>query len=114
MGARTIAFLCSPGWSWPLRRLAGAQSLAEVARKEAERRGTTGKPGKVYTNDNLTPDFTKPPEPPPAPTGAAASDPAAGADAKADAAEAGGRGAATEADQEGVTPRDQQEPQPTQ
>lgn len=40
-----------------------AQSLADVARKEAERRGTAPKPGKVYTNGSLTPDFTTPPAP---------------------------------------------------
>ena len=41
-----------------------AQSLAEVARKEAERRGTAPPATRVYTNGNLTPDFTAPPAPP--------------------------------------------------
>lgn len=40
---------------------ASAQSLADVARKAAERRDAAQKPGKVYTNDSLTPDFTAPP-----------------------------------------------------
>jgi hypothetical protein len=41
---------------------AGAQSLAEVAKREAERRAASGAktPAKVYTNTDLTPDFTKP------------------------------------------------------
>lgn len=51
---------------------ASGQSLADVARREAERRGATPKPGKVYTNESLTPDFTTPPESlAPAPTEAA-------------------------------------------
>jgi hypothetical protein len=41
-----------------------AQSLAEVAKREAERRGTAPQAGKVYTNGNLTPDFTVPSPPP--------------------------------------------------
>lgn len=54
---------------------ASAQSLADVARLEAERRKAVAAPGKVYTNDNLRPDtFT--PVPPAAPV-----DPAAPADA---------------------------------
>jgi hypothetical protein len=35
-------------------------SLAEVARAEESRRKTQQKPGKVYTNDDLRPDFTRP------------------------------------------------------
>lgn len=35
---------------------AGAQSLGEVARKEAERRKTVKTPGKTYTNDQLKSD----------------------------------------------------------
>jgi hypothetical protein len=35
---------------------AGAQSLGEVARREAERRKTVKAPGKVYTNDQLKAD----------------------------------------------------------
>lgn len=45
--------------SWP----SDAQSLADVARREAERRGTVMESGKVYTNDNITPDFTTPSRP---------------------------------------------------
>jgi hypothetical protein len=71
---------------------AAAQSLAEVARKEAERRGATPEAGRVYTNDNLTPDFTKPvpPAPPPGstPPAAAAAAPEATAAAPAPAAPA--------------------------
>ncbi len=86
---------------------ASAQSLADIARKEAERRSGAPSSGKVYTNESLTPDFTKPPEPAPP----AAADTPAGPDS------AGGDKAAeevsNEANQEGVTPRDQQEPQPS-
>jgi len=39
---------------------AEAQSLGEVARKEAERRGVVAPEGKVYTNDTLKPDPTAP------------------------------------------------------
>ena len=60
--------------------VASAQGLADVARKEEERRKALGKPatkqgqGKVYTNDNLNPDFTEPviPATPATPAGAAA------------------------------------------
>ncbi len=45
--------------SWP----SDAQSLADVARREAERRGTVMESGRVYTNDNITPDFTTSPAP---------------------------------------------------
>lgn len=88
---------------------AGAQSLAEVARKEAERRGTSTPVGKVYTNDSLTPDFTKPAPPPADPSAVPATEaqpaPAATADAAAkDAKDAG------DAATWGVTPLDQQEP----
>jgi hypothetical protein len=47
---------------------ADAQSLADVARQEAERRKTIGAPGKVYTNDSLR---TEPAPAPPAETPAA-------------------------------------------
>lgn len=50
--------------------VAAAQSLAEVAKREAERRGTVTKSGKVYTNAGLIEDFTKPVTP--APSAAAA------------------------------------------
>jgi hypothetical protein len=48
-----------------------AQSLAEVARAEAARRQTVNAPAKVYTNDDLRPDFSKG-TPPPATGGATA------------------------------------------
>jgi hypothetical protein len=91
-----------------------AQSLGDIARKEAERRGAAPQGGKTYTNENLTPDFTKP-APPPAPAAEAKAEP--GAAEKADAARAGAEGAEasvdvasdpTEAEKWGVTPRDQQ------
>ena len=92
---------------------AGAQSLAEIAKKEADRRSTVATPGKVYTNDNLIPDFTKPPQPPAEPPAAAApqQSPAhTGADPASAPVHAGTDPPA--ADQEGVTPRELQEPQP--
>jgi hypothetical protein len=46
---------------------AEAQSLADVAKREADRRGAVTGAGKVYTNGDLKPDFTKPPAPPAAP-----------------------------------------------
>jgi hypothetical protein len=90
---------------------AADQSLADIARKEAERRGKTLATSKVYTNADLTPDFTTPaaPEPPPTATPAGA---VPGGDGKAAAAPTtGGEAGAHAAEQEGVTPRDQQEPQ---
>jgi hypothetical protein len=44
-----------------------AQSLGEVAKREAERRGTAPDARKVYTNGDLTPDFTVPAAPVPEP-----------------------------------------------
>ena len=90
-----------------------AQGLAEVARKEAARRDAVAASGKTYTNSNLTPDFTTPqPVPVPAPAGnttvGSAETPKEGAEAAAGAAPAD----AAPADQDGVTPRDQQQPQP--
>lgn len=89
-----------------------AQSLAEIARMEAERRATVKVPGKVYTNADLIPDFTKPvPIDPPA-------DPSAGAPAPVDPAASPASSSTGEPvdatageGQGGVTPRDQQEPQ---
>jgi hypothetical protein len=88
---------------------AGAQSLGDVARKEAERRGSAPAAGKTYTNENLTPDFTTPAAP--AEVAPAQSDAAkpAGASADTDAAK---QAEAEEAAKWGVTPRDQQEPVP--
>ena len=44
-----------------------AQSLAELSRTEAARRKTVDAPAKVYTNDDLRPDFSKGTPPPPSP-----------------------------------------------
>lgn len=91
-----------------------AQSLGDIARKEAERRGSAPQAGKIYTNDNLTPDFTKP-APPPAPAAEVKAED--GAAEKGDPAKAGAEGGGTpvdvagdpaEAEKWGVTPRDQQ------
>jgi hypothetical protein len=55
---------------------AGAQSLADVARKEDARRKQQGKPTKVYTNDSLAPATPGTPATP-APAAASAAAPAA-------------------------------------
>lgn len=90
-----------------------AQSLAEIARIEAERRAKVSVPGKVYTNGDLIPDFTKP-APPPDQAGASTETPAApdtvAVPAAGSAIEA--EAAKPAAEQPGVTPRAQQEPQP--
>lgn len=66
---------------------AQAQSLAEVAREEAARRKTVAAPGKVYTNNDLKPDFTRPTPPPATPeTASAAGQGAAAPEAGAAAA----------------------------
>jgi hypothetical protein len=92
---------------------AGAQSLGEVAKKEAERRGTAPAAGKVFTNGDLKPDSTAPASSPAPALGnpsansansSNARDAAAGENTTADVA-------AVDPDQEGVTPRDLQEPQ---
>ena len=92
-----------------------AQSLGDVARKQAERRGPPPAAGKTFTNDNLTPDFTKP-EPPPV----AATEPAKPAEGAVEGKADGAKGEPTgesvvdvasdpaEAAKWGVTPRDQQ------
>jgi hypothetical protein len=69
--------------------VAGAQTLAEVAKAEETRRKTVDKPAKVYTNSDLRADFTMPASPPaapvpdasvaPAPTGGPAADVASAA-----------------------------------
>jgi hypothetical protein len=59
----------------------GAQSLGDVARKEAERRKTVKAPGKTYTNDQLKPEPGSAPPPSAAPPAADAPAPAAGAPA---------------------------------
>ena len=86
-----------------------AQSLGDVARKEAERRGTAPPATKTYTNGNLTPDFTKPPAP--AEVAPAPPDQPAAPVASADE-EAAKQKEREEAEKWGVTPRDQQEPVP--
>lgn len=98
---------------------ARAQSLAEVARVEAERRARVAVPGKVYTNGDLVPDFTRPPVPDQ--SGDASADATRDADpaptatpAEADAAVAQSAtvGASPAERQAGVTPTDLQAPQP--
>lgn len=42
-----------------------AQSLGDVARRSAAQRGATSKAAKVYSNGDLTPDFTTPESPTP-------------------------------------------------
>jgi len=61
--------------------VARAQSLAEIARKEEERRKATKSPGKVYTNDDLRryPLLTPPAQPAPPADAPAAADPVTGA-----------------------------------
>jgi hypothetical protein len=96
-----VVMMASAGW-------VQAQSLAEVARAEAERRKTVSAPGKVYTNNDLRPDFTRPPSAAPAAAPATGGDlhPTSGDAAAAPAASAG-QGAAPAA-AEGAGPvRDQ-------
>jgi hypothetical protein len=52
-------------------RAASAQTLADVAKREADRRGAVRATGKVYTNTDLVSDFTTPTVPPPPPSAAA-------------------------------------------
>ena len=67
-----VVLTAGAGW-------AQAQSLADLARTEAARRKTVDAPAKVYTNDDLRADFTRPESaPPPATPDAAASAPASG------------------------------------
>lgn len=51
-----VFFVVGAGW-------VQAQSLADLARTEAARRKTVDAPAKVYTNDDLRPDFTRPASP---------------------------------------------------
>lgn len=83
-----------------------AQSLAELARKEADRRATVREPGKVYTNGDLTADFTTPPAPAPSDLAPAVDE------GQAPGQEAPGEEPLAPEIQDGVTPRDQQEAQP--
>ncbi len=85
---RALAVVAVMAWSAPV----SGQSLADVARAEEARRKSVPDTSKVYTNDNLRPDFTRPT---PAAADAAAPDgttPAAGdpvTDAPADSPAAG-------------------------
>ena len=74
-----------------------AQSLADVARAEEARRQDVAKAKKVYTNNDLKPDSSRPAPPPAGATGAAAPDtakPGAAAPANSAAAPAEGQGQA--------------------
>jgi len=94
--------------------VASAQSLGDIARKEAERRGTAPPATKTFTNDNLTPDFTTPPTPPPPPEAAAAAGKAESPRPEGELSEEEAAKLQEKEDVEkwGVTPRDQQEPGP--
>lgn len=79
-----VTLLAGAGW-------VQAQSLAELAKAETARRKTVDAPAKVYTNDDLRPDFTRPVPAPdttaPAPSSSTPPDaPAASPDAAAGAA----------------------------
>lgn len=76
---------------------ARAQSLAEVARDEAARRKAVATPGKVYTNNDLKPDLTRPAPPPATPESA----PSGGRGAAA-VPEAGAAGGATQGGAQGT------------
>jgi hypothetical protein len=82
----------------------GAQSLGEVAKKEEARRAGLSASGRVFTNGDLKPDPTTPtvPNEPPSPS-PAANTAVENADGKP--------ATALDADREGVTPLDLQEPQ---
>jgi hypothetical protein len=71
LAALGFMLLCAPA--------AQGQSLADVARQEAERRKTIAVPGKVYTNDSLRtePPPSTPPPAAPAPSAPPAETPAA-------------------------------------
>ena len=72
-----------------------AQSLADLARKEEERRKKLPEPAKVYTNKDLTaPPSSSTPPPAPPPAAALANDAAKDAEAKAKEAEAKDKGPA--------------------
>jgi hypothetical protein len=85
---------------------AGAQSLAEVARKEEERRQAVGKAARVYTNKDLQP--VRPGEP----VTAAPADPAPPADTREPAAgKDGGAGAEAQPSGAEATPKQYTEAQ---
>ena len=68
----------------------GAQSLGDVARKEAERRKTVKAPGKTYTNDELKPEPPASAPPASTPGPAAVGAPATGVPSTPSAPAAGG------------------------
>lgn len=98
--------LVAAGW------VAEAQSLGEIAAREEARRAGIRQPARVYTNADLDRDHASPP---PTPSASSLSPPATDAPqatlrtATADAVT--GAAAPGEDEQDGVTPRDQQEPQ---
>jgi hypothetical protein len=63
-----VVVVAAVAWS----AAASAQSLAEIARKEKDRRTKVASPAKVYTNADLKnlPPLPDPPPPPPPPAGA--------------------------------------------
>jgi hypothetical protein len=74
MSIRTVVAVGLVGVAAGLAR-AQTPSLAEIARAEESRRAAIRQPAKVYTNDDLRPDFTRPTPPaPPASAGAPASE----------------------------------------
>ena len=86
---------------------AGAQSLGEVARKEAERRKAVKTSGKTYTNDQLKSDpRDAAPAPAPPPAGDSATPPAAGSAPVAGSGSAKGKDAAGQKDQAAAAPKD--------
>lgn len=80
-----------------------AQSLAEVAREEASRRKAQQQPAKVYTNDDLKADFSRPV----APAAPAAAEAAPGGGAAAAAQPAGGTTPAAAPGSEAAPAKDQ-------
>jgi len=89
-----------------------AQSLGEVARQEAARRQQVRDGAKVYTNETLTPDFTASVDPASPPAEAPGTGASSAESAAAGTSDKAGAGAGTGPDAFGVTPLDQQEPQP--
>jgi hypothetical protein len=90
------AILTAVGFTLLCAPAAQGQSLADVARQEAERRKAIARPGKVYTNDSLRtePQPSTPPAAAPAPSAPPAETPAApAAGAPAPAAEGAPPGA---------------------
>ena len=86
---------------------AGAQSLGEVARKEAERRKAVKTSGKTYTNDQLKSDpRDAAPAPAPPPAGDSATPPAAGSAPVAGSGSAKGKDGAGQKDQAAAAPKD--------